>query len=57
MNKPKRWFMSVGGGHTIEPTMRYYPDLERSMVVMENVNGYQAEMIAEGLVNVWKNEK
>ena len=37
--------------------MRYYPDLDLGVVVMGNVNGYQAGQIAEGLVSAWKHEK
>ena len=46
-----------GGGHTIETTMRFYPDLDLGVVVMGSVNGYGAEKIADGLVSAWKNEK
>ena len=46
-----------GGGPTIETTMRYYPDLDLGVVVMGSVNGYLADMIADGVVNAWKSEK
>jgi CubicO group peptidase (beta-lactamase class C family) len=46
-----------GGGHTIETTMRFYPDLDLGVVVMGSVNGYGAERIAEGLVSAWMHEK
>lgn len=47
----------AGGGHTIESTMRYYPDLDLGIVVMSNFNGSLADKIAEGLVSAWMNEK
>jgi CubicO group peptidase (beta-lactamase class C family) len=46
-----------GGGHTIETTMRFYPDLDMGVVVMGSVNGYGAEKIAAGLVSAWMREK
>ena len=50
-------FYHGGGGHTIETTMRFYPDLDLGVVVMSSVNGYQADRIAEGLVSAWEREK
>jgi CubicO group peptidase (beta-lactamase class C family) len=46
-----------GGGATIETTMRFYPEQDLGVVVMGNVNGYQAERIADGVVSAWTNEK
>ena len=52
-----KFYFHSGGGHTIETTMRYYPDLDLGIVVMSNFNGSLAEKIAEGLVSAWMNEK
>ena len=52
-----KFFWHSGGGHTIESTMRYYPDLDLGVVVMSNFNGSLAEKIAEGLVGAWMHEK
>jgi CubicO group peptidase (beta-lactamase class C family) len=46
-----------GGGASIEDTMRFYPDLDLGVVVMGSVNGYQADLIAEGVVSAWMHEK
>jgi hypothetical protein len=46
-----------GGGHTIETMMAFYPDLDLGVVVMGDVNGYQADKIAAGVVSAWKYEK
>jgi CubicO group peptidase (beta-lactamase class C family) len=46
-----------GGGATIETMMRFYPSLDLGVVVMGNVNGYQADRIADGLVSAWMREK
>jgi CubicO group peptidase (beta-lactamase class C family) len=46
-----------GGGATIETTMRFYPDQGLGVVVMGNVNGYQAERIADGVVSAWMQEE
>ena len=51
------FYFHGGGGHTIETTMRFYPDLDLGVVVMGSVNGCQAEKIAEGLVSAWLHEK
>jgi|WetSurMetagenome_2_1015567.scaffolds.fasta_scaffold103901_1 CubicO group peptidase (beta-lactamase class C family) len=45
-----------GGGAGLETSMRYYPSLDLGVVVMGNLNGYQPDKIAEGLVSAWKNE-
>lgn len=52
-----KFYYHGGGGHTIETTMRFYPDLDLGVVVMGSVNGCQAEKIAEGLVSAWMHEK
>lgn len=52
-----KFYAHAGGGHTIESTMRYYPELDLGVVVMSNFNGSQAEKIAGGLVSAWMHEK
>jgi CubicO group peptidase (beta-lactamase class C family) len=52
-----QFYFHGGGGATIESMMRFYPDLDLGVVVMGNVNSYQADRIAEGLVSAWSNEK
>jgi CubicO group peptidase (beta-lactamase class C family) len=52
-----KYYSHSGGGHTIESTMRVYPQLDLAVVVMGSVNGYQAEKIADGLVRAWMNEQ
>jgi CubicO group peptidase (beta-lactamase class C family) len=47
------YYYHDGGGAGLETTLRYYPDLDLGVVVMGNVNGYQSERIAEGLVSAW----
>jgi CubicO group peptidase (beta-lactamase class C family) len=51
------YYYHDGGGHTIETTMRFYPDQDLGVVVMGSVNGCQAVRIAEGLVSAWMREK
>jgi CubicO group peptidase (beta-lactamase class C family) len=46
-----------GGGAGLETAMRFYPKLDLGVVVMGNVNGYQPDRIADGLVSAWKNER
>lgn len=51
------YYYHGGGGHTIETTMRFYPDLGLGVVVMSSVNGSQADKIAAVLVSAWAHEK